>query len=63
MRGVLADVSNVRGRLRLIVTKDQCCARWGWCDAGNNLGICIDYSLRETVGLGATVTHDPGRTG
>ena len=63
VRCVVTDVGELGGGLRLVVTKYQSGSGRGGGDAVNDLGVRIDNSLREAVGLGSAIAHDPGFTG
>ena len=60
---IVADVGQLGGCLRLIVTEDQC-SPWGsWGNVGDELRVGVYYALRVAVGLCADIAHDPGSAG
>ena len=60
---VVTDVSYVCCPLRLIVAEYNGGSGRGRGDAGDQLGVIVDDTLRIAVGLSTTIAHDPGFTG
>jgi hypothetical protein len=60
---VVADVGDVSSLLGLVVAEDYGSSWGGRCDARDELGVCVDYTLRVAVGLCTAIAHDPGSTG
>ena len=63
MSRVVADVGELGGCLRLVVTEDQSGAWGGLCNVGDELRVGVDDALRVAVGLCAAIAHDPGDAG
>ena len=57
---VVTDVGDMCGLLGLVVTEDYGCTGRGRGEVRDELRVCVDYTLRVTVGLCTAIAHDPG---
>ena len=61
--GVVAEVSYLRGVLGLVIAEYEAGVGRSRSDSGDEMRVCVDYSLRVAVRLCAAIAHDPGITG